>query len=105
MRDASEIDRRPTAETMKGNIMKKFTIGCALALASMAMYAGTAHGAGGGGASICSGSGKPDGVVVVGDLGTYSNAGELVAALAPLPGNPGSGWNVQGVCNPNRFVP
>jgi hypothetical protein len=53
----------------------------------------------------CSGSGKPDGVVVVGELSTYNNAGEFVTALAPLPGNPGSGWNVQGVCNPNRFVP
>jgi hypothetical protein len=85
--------------------MKKVTIGCALALASMAMYAGTANGAGGGGQSFCSNSGKPDGVVVVGDLSTYNNAGELVSALAPLPGDPGTGWNVQSVCNPNRFVP
>jgi hypothetical protein len=85
--------------------MNKITIGCALTIASIAVYAGTANGAGGGGASICSASGKPDGEIVLGDLSTYNNAGEFVTALAPLPGEPGSGWNVQGVCNPNRFVP
>jgi hypothetical protein len=89
--------------------MKKAMIGCVLAIASTATYSGIAHGAGGGGTSICSGSGKPDGVVVLGDLSTYNNAGEFVTAeiaeFGPLPGVPGSGWNVQGVCNPNRFVP
>jgi hypothetical protein len=99
----STVARRP--KQTKGNIMKKVTIGCALALASMAMFAGTANGAGGGGKSFCSNSGQPDGVVEVGDLSTYDNAGEFVSALAPLPGDPGTGWNVQSVCNPNRFVP
>jgi hypothetical protein len=66
---------------------------------------GEAFAAGGGGASYCSISSKPDGVVVIGDLSTYANPGEFVTALAPLPGNPGSGWGVQHVCNPNRFAP
>jgi hypothetical protein len=44
-----------------------------------------ASAAGGGGASLCSRATKPDGVVVIGDLSTYDNPGEFVAALAPHP--------------------
>jgi hypothetical protein len=92
-------------QSVKGDIMNKIYIGCALTVASLASFAGTAQGAGGGGTSVCSGSGKPDGYVVVGDLSTYNSAGELVSELAPVRGDQGFGWNVQGVCNPNRFVP
>ena len=60
---------------------------------------------GGNGASYCSISSKPDGFIVLGDISTYDNAGEFVTSLAPLQGDPGYGWNVQSVCNPNRFEP
>lgn len=61
----------------------------------------TAQAAGGNGRSFCSNSEAPDGVMIVTDISTYSNAGEVVSAQAPLPGNRGSGWGVQYFCNPN----
>lgn len=83
--------------------MKKLIIVGALATVLSLQTAGAAGAANGNGNSYCSNSAKPDGVLVVGDLATYSNAGEVVSAQAPLPGAPGAGWGVQFFCNPNRF--
>jgi hypothetical protein len=85
--------------------MKKLLISGVLATVLLLQAVGPASAAGGGGKSYCSNAAGPDGVLVVDDLATYSNPGELISALAPLPGNPGSGWNVQGICNPHRFRP
>lgn len=83
--------------------MRKALVTVVLAGSMLVAAAPAALAAGGQGRSYCSLSSKPDGHVVVGDLSTYSNAGELVSALAPLPGDRGSGWGIQNVCNPNRF--
>ena len=85
--------------------MNKWIVATVIVVAAGSAAGTTATAAGGNGTSFCSGSSAPDGYIVIGDLGTYNNAGEFVSALAPLPGDPGFGWNVQSVCNPNRFEP
>jgi hypothetical protein len=70
----------------------------------LASGAPAATAVGGNGRSFCSFAAKPDFHVVEGDLSTYANPGEFVSASPPLPGTPGSGWGIQGVCNPNDSV-
>jgi hypothetical protein len=84
---------------------RTLTVAGLIACATFALGVPAASAAGGNGTSFCSFSGKPDFHIDFGDLSTYANPGELVSAFAPLPGNPGSGWGIQSVCNPNRFAP
>ena len=81
--------------------MNKLIIAMLASAAVPLVGSATAQAAGGNGTSFCSNSGAPDGVMIVGDVSTYSNAGEVVSAQAPLPGDRGSGWGVQYFCNPN----
>ena len=85
--------------------MRRLIVTAVLTGSVLLAAAPAALAAGGGGQSYCSLSTRPDGHLIVGDLSTYSNAGEFVSALAPLPGDRGSGWGIQNVCNPNRFGP
>jgi hypothetical protein len=83
---------------------RTLTVAGLIACATLALGVPAASAAGGKGTSFCSFSGKPDFSIVEGDLSTYANAGELVSALAPLPGIPRAGWGIQSVCNPNNFA-
>lgn len=83
--------------------MKKLVISLAASSVLLLHAAGGAAAAGGGGTSYCSNATKPDGVMVFGDFSTYSNPGEVVSALAPLPGDRGTGWGIQHTCNPHLF--
>jgi hypothetical protein len=94
-----------TRPTLSQSVSMKLAATAWLTALLLLEATGPASAAGGGGTSFCSHATKPDGVLVIGDLSTYANPGEFVTALAPLPGNPGSGWGVQNVCNPNRFAP
>jgi hypothetical protein len=85
--------------------MVKLITATLIASSVIAVAAASAQAAGGNGASYCSNASAPDGEIVVDDLTTYDNPGEFVSALSPWPGDKGVGWNVQSVCNPNRFVP
>jgi hypothetical protein len=96
--------RARSSQPPSGSPMRRLAVAAGFT-ALLLIQAGQAFAAGGRGSSYCSIATKPDGVVVIGDLSTYDNPGEFVTALAPLPGDPGSGWGVQHVCNPNRFAP
>jgi hypothetical protein len=85
----------------------KTLIGSAVVVSALSFGIGTAHAAGGDGASQCSYSSKPDGIV---DLeggfpsGTYDNAGEVISYIAHLNGSNAGGihGNVAAICNPNN---
>ena len=83
-------------------------IGSAVVVCAFSIGMGTAHADGSGtGASQCSYSGQPDGVV---DLpggfpsGTYDNPGEVISYIAHVNGSsaPGVRDAVAAICNPNR---
>lgn len=80
----------------------------AVALAAFA-FAAPAGAAGGNGASVCSNSGAPDGVVDPENPLTWNNPGEVISFLAPqneLAKDPATnpGQNVKAICNPNAQV-
>ena len=73
----------------------------AAALAGGFCMAGTAGAAGGNGASVCSGSSAPDGVVDPIDPATWNSAGEIISYVAPTPQfRPGQLVKVD--CNPTQ---
>ena len=82
--------------------MKKIMMGAAVVAATCAFGVGTANAAGGNGASVCSGSSAPDGIVNPGDFGTWNSPGEVIGFVASnglkLPG--GIGTAVADICNP-----
>jgi hypothetical protein len=84
--------------------MRTSLITLAVVAAVVGIAGGSASAAGGNGASFCSGSDKPDGYVVDGDVSTYNNAGEIISRLDGG-GVPGLGRAVQTFCNPNLFTP
>ena len=88
--------------------MKKFIMGVAVAAAGLSFGIGVAHADGSGtGASVCSNSGKPDGVVdLAGGIasGTWDSPGEVISYVAHLFGSNAGGvrQGVANICNPNR---
>ncbi len=94
-------------KTMGPRMMKKTLIGSALVLCSFSIGMGAAYAGSGNGASQCSFSGRPDGVV---DLqggfpsGTYNNPGEVISYIAHVNGSnaPGVHGAVADICNPNN---
>jgi hypothetical protein len=88
--------------------VKKLIIGAAVVATTFSVSIGAVHADGSGnGASVCSNSGKPDGVV---DLdggiasGTWDSPGEVIAFLTHLVGSSAGGvrQGVANICNPNR---
>jgi hypothetical protein len=76
----------------------------AVALGAFA-FAAPAGAAGGNGASFCSNSGAPDGVVNPEDPTTWANAGEVVSYLvpqSPFAPEDAPGKTVKAFCNPNQ---
>ena len=95
-------------KTMGSLTMKKTLIGSAVVVCAFSIGMGTADANGSGnGASQCSFSGKPDGVV---DLqggfpsGTYDNPGEVISYIAHVNGSnaPGVRGAVAAICNPHN---
>jgi hypothetical protein len=84
----------------EGDIMRIAVITTAVLATALTVGAGSASAAGAKGASFCSGSSKPDGFVIDGDVSTYNNAGEIISRLDGT-GVPGLGRAVQTFCNPN----
>jgi hypothetical protein len=87
---------------------RKVLLGSAVAMCAFSLGMGTAHAAGGNGASQCSYSHTPDGIV---DLeggfpsGTYDNPGEVISYIAHVNGSnaPGVHGAVALICNPHNF--
>ena len=95
-------------KTMGPRMKKKTIVGCTVVVCALSIGMGTAHADGSGtGASQCSYSGQPDGVV---DLpggvpsGTYDNPGEVISYIAHVNGSsaPGVRDAVAAICNPQN---
>jgi len=83
------------------HMLSKIATGiAAAALAGGICMAGTAGAAGGKGASVCSGSSAPDGVVDPIDPATWNSAGEIISYVAPDLFRPGQ--QVKATCNPTQ---
>ena len=88
--------------------MKKLILGVAVAAAALSFGIGVAHADGSGnGASVCSNSGKPDGIVdLAGGIasGTWDSPGEVISYVVDLFGSSAGGvrQGVADICNPNR---
>jgi len=87
--------------------MRKFMISVAVLATALSFGIGSAHAAGGGGQSVCSGSSRPDGIVdLAGGIqsGTWNSPGEVISYQAHLFGSLAGGvrQGVADICNPNR---
>ena len=83
-------------------MIRKVIFATLVVASGFAAVAAPASAAGGNGASTCSGSSGPDGIVVDGDFSTYNSAGEIISfnsrhGLQPRGGAPGQ--VVKAICN------
>jgi len=84
-------------------MIRKAVLAAVVVASGLAAVAAPVSAAGGNGASFCSGSSAPDGVVVDGDVSTYNSAGEVISfnsrnGSQPRGGAPGQ--VVKQLCNP-----
>lgn len=82
-------------------MIRKLIVGIAsFTFAGGIAFAGPAGAEGGNGASLCSFSGTPDGIVDINDVGTWDNPGEVTSYFA----SQGIHWHEIGTSNTGFFV-